>query len=36
MEARKKVSKNDFPRLAYIVSDVIVYVNTGRKIKIFF
>eukprot|EP01117_Protostelium_nocturnum_P014739 TRINITY_DN563_c0_g5_i1.p1 TRINITY_DN563_c0_g5~~TRINITY_DN563_c0_g5_i1.p1 ORF type:complete len:1789 (+),score=742.10 TRINITY_DN563_c0_g5_i1:214-5580(+) len=28
MEARKRVTKNDFTRLSYIVSDVIIYVNT--------
>ncbi|PRP84375.1 hypothetical protein PROFUN_08240 [Planoprotostelium fungivorum] len=28
MEARKKVTKNDFTRLSYIMSDVIIYVNT--------
>ena len=28
MEARKKVTKKDFTRLSYIMSDVIVYVNT--------
>jgi hypothetical protein len=28
MEERKKITKHDFPRLAYITSDIIVYVNT--------
>jgi predicted acylesterase/phospholipase RssA len=26
--SRKNVTRNDFPRLAYIVSDVVIYVNT--------